>query len=951
MTTRSRTRQIGWRWTVAGGACAILIVAVAGARADTPPAGTIAAYHVLGATEHSGVMATRVTIAVVDPNADPALGAAEWELRVALKAGGELVVRVVSERVPMTTADDCGEVVRYVYQPPGERPIEYRDEATGLAVLPMFGFRENMLPVASADAPYVDGFAVSGRYLAQVLILDRVDRGPAVPELPDSKLLELRPDLLVGTSRSVRDDGTPPKEGENYRYVPFVGKDYDEMIDAGINYYGVTAEQVDFVRDRAVFWRGPARFPVDYYRSNFYGDAMYLDEPAVRLGWQGITPERLYHPQQVASFLTDRVTAMYADRDATRLLVRGLKDAHVDAGLIQPIGPVVPVWDTEYQTAFYQLAAGAPGIVHEGRYVEHGYGWSPNQLFGRGLHVTPEEMLLCYYAFMRGAARVFDGDWGMSIYGQSDPAMRLEAMTLAYDLGARWIWMWTSDHGHHVPYVEQLRLARELTDHADDVPRGDRIALREAARVAIVFPVGYTLSWGAMWGQRAFEHECVNRTGTAYREVVAAAMWEGVLCARQGVLFDFVVDHPNLRALGYERLLYVGENAGVTPVPADVPAEPAVYPAPKLAVEETLLAAPPPAADKALAVASPAFGRPIKVDGDLADWPANGWLEMTDKPSGGGAWEGPADLSARLAFAYDASALYVAARVQDDVQSQPFRGWHLWEGDCIQIGLNPLNESNNQCYTENQHEFGLALVAGRPIVWRWHGRRGQPLDEMAEATVAIRRDETAHTTIYEAAVPLASLAPLVPSIQSAIGFCVVINDNDGKGRDTFAELVPGAMTQGKHPAKYPLLRFEPPAPGARSPSAGTLAAVVWRDTVAAQGEPLTFDVLTTSGGDKLRLAITLESLEPRLALPVRAETTLSPGPIAKVRLPATVGPGRYRLHAVVSANGGATLCDERVTVFVCPAQSPLQDAPRSASAAHGALRAVAGATSRPVRHE
>jgi hypothetical protein len=34
-----------------------------------------------------------------------------------------------------------------------------------------------------------------------------------------------------------------------------------------------------------------------------------------------------------------------------------------------------------------------------------------------------------------------------------------------------------------------------------------------------------------MWGQRPFSFESRNRKGTPYREVVAATMWDGLLCA------------------------------------------------------------------------------------------------------------------------------------------------------------------------------------------------------------------------------------------------------------------------------------------------------------------------------------------------------------------------------------------------------------------------------------
>jgi hypothetical protein len=86
-------------------------------------------------------------------------------------------------------------------------------------------------------------------------------------------------------------------------------------------------------------------------------------------------------------------------------------------------------------------------------------------------------MFRCYFAFLRGAARVFDKDWGMSIYGQADQEVSLLGMTMAYDRGARYIWFWSSDRDHHLPFEEQLELAAGLSDHVRKHPRGERRAL------------------------------------------------------------------------------------------------------------------------------------------------------------------------------------------------------------------------------------------------------------------------------------------------------------------------------------------------------------------------------------------------------------------------------------------------------------------------------------------
>jgi len=782
-------------------------------------------------------------------------------------------------------------------------------------------FRELFLPVPQPEPVLIDGFAAAGRYLAHVIVLDRVTRTVPAEPINDATVLPLRPDLLVGTSRNFKDDGKGrPSPTADYHYIPFTDADYDEMIDAGANYFGVQGDQVDWVRHRPVFYRGPGAFPEDWYRSNYMPIAMFSDEPMVRLSWQLDIPPQLSHPQQMASFLESRVRHIYATIHDLAPIQRVFP---TPLGLSTRDHIHTPTWETEYQTAFYQLAGGAAGIVHEGRYVREGYGWHPTALFGPGLEVTPREMLQCVYAFLRGAARAFDGDWGTSIYGQSDPNLRVEALTLAYDMGAKYLWFWTSDHDHHMPYPDQLALTRALIAHADAHPRDGLDRLRDRARVGIVFPAGYTLSWGDMFNQPTLGFERINHTGTAYREVVAAAMWEGVLCAKQGVSFDFTVDHAGLADLGYEELRIVGEDASVTRVPLRVSTRPVV---PDVGVE--LGGASPlpstPVPDDAL-TAIPVRAGQITIDGQLDDWADGRFLIHQEAPSGGGAWDGSADFAAAIAFAYDASFLYVAARVTDDQYDQPYYGWEMWNGDSVQIAFDPMNEPVDPGYTLNQHEIGFGLADGRPVAWRWNGRRGQPACEMSDVRCAIRLMRGARPgLVYEAAIPLSELAPLAPAITPVVGFAVTFNDGDNGQRETFHETSPGAMTEGKHPVRFRKLYFPPPDDDARQRVRGprAWAAVIWHDTVAPVGGTLTAELATCAWDEReITLTARMTPLEPLAGLAGSASATCSATAAPQrhpVRITADTEPGRYRLTLTANDDTAATLARESMTVFIYP---------------------------------
>jgi hypothetical protein len=167
-------------------------------------------------------------------------------------------------------------------------------------------------------------------------------------------------------------------------------------------------------------------------------------------------------------------------------------------------------------------------------------------------------------AFLRGAARCTGKDWGISIYGQSDPEINPVAVTMAYDLGARYIWFWTSDHQHNLPWREQLELSRTVMRRARENPRPPREDLIRKAEVAVAFPEGYTYFPYHMWHNPRLGPNDLNHRGMVHREVIANAMWEGILCLKQGIPFDFVVDGPHLEEAGYPKVIRVGYDGEAT---------------------------------------------------------------------------------------------------------------------------------------------------------------------------------------------------------------------------------------------------------------------------------------------------------------------------------------------------------------------------------------------------
>ncbi|MGW5193792.1 sugar-binding protein [Kribbella sp. NPDC004138] len=177
-------------------------------------------------------------------------------------------------------------------------------------------------------------------------------------------------------------------------------------------------------------------------------------------------------------------------------------------------------------------------------------------------------------------------------------------------------------------------------------------------------------------------------------------------------------------------------------------------------------------------------------------------LEGTGTPPVTG-WGGPSDLSGSLWLTHDDQNLYLSAKVTDDVFSQPNRAGNIWGGDGIQLGMTagaPGEATSTQ-------EIGVALTDAGPVdTWRWTptSRTGTPPGVQAKVV----RDEAAHTTTYEIAVPWSTLG--FAAEDRLLSATVVLNENDGTGRRGWLTWGKG-VAETKNPALFNAVRLDPAA--------------------------------------------------------------------------------------------------------------------------------------------
>lgn len=464
-------------------------------------------------------------------------------------------LRALTDRTPFERRSGDVKFQRYqLHLPETGEALEYRDEHTQRALLPGWAdFQRDFVPHPSDATHYRNGIPQTLEFLGQVLTL--VSVGPAEwPAWKDVKLLSLDRECLVGTSRNFKDaEGHRlPQEPtkQDYTYVEFKEDDYRTMIDAGINLFTLKPHQEAWVRDKPVFYiRHPMakpviHFPADLFRANYLGPVMFMDEPSILMVGDPNIHNTLRYFSDAAALIAKRTRTTYDDDGSygSWAFDKQLRQLGFNLGDMKIQQWDYPSWETYDDTAHYQFAGGAIGFVHEGRYQLPDFDKKVAAYTGLDRKHTPDEMLRFHYAIMRGAARRFGGYWGTAIYGQADPAFSDRALTLAYDLGARYLWFWTSDHDHHLPWPEQLELARKIRDHKRAHPRPSIYGKPPKLDTLILIPNGYFISLRNLWWVRELDKERQNESSQKYRRLVQNVFKEVYRCFDRHEDFDIDVD-------------------------------------------------------------------------------------------------------------------------------------------------------------------------------------------------------------------------------------------------------------------------------------------------------------------------------------------------------------------------------------------------------------------------
>ena len=492
-----------------------------------------------------------------------------WQMEISTKTdstnGPACVVRALTSIDPLNNrGDEAMRFLRYQLQVPDTGEIlEYVDVHSRQALLPPWvDFTKYFVPNPIALSRSHLGPPETCAFLGHVLSLQASSHDGTWKEWANVKRLDLDREVLVGTGRNFKDaEGkrlpqTPQRT--EYTYVGFTEPDYRTMIDAGINIFMVDGNQQQWVRSEPVFYLNIApfvpRFPIDFYRANYIGMSMFMDEPASILTWDQFAQGKVKYFSDAVTLIEKRTTVGYDTQPWGRNWLHSyLAGGGFNFGEMKISQTECPVWETFFDRTFYCMKGGGSGIVHEGRYNLDTFNSVMERTDRLKRKFTTTEMLHYYYGFLRGGTRPFGKFWGMAIYGQCDTNIAPQAFSLAYDMGARYFWFWTSDHDHHVPWPEQLQLARQLKEYVAKHPRRSIYEPPQKVDTLITVPNGYFVSFD--WS--GWLHILDDRTGVEskrFQHLLQAAYDEVHKCIKRGEDFDFAVDDGR-PIKGYRRVV------------------------------------------------------------------------------------------------------------------------------------------------------------------------------------------------------------------------------------------------------------------------------------------------------------------------------------------------------------------------------------------------------------
>ena len=158
-------------------------------------------------------------------------------------------------------------------------------------------------------------------------------------------------------------------------------------------------------------------------------------------------------------------------------------------------------------------------------------------------------------------------------------------------------------------------------------------------------------------------------------------------------------------------------------------------------------------------------------------------------------WLGADDLSADIRFLWDDDYLYVGLDVTDDFAGAITRSDNeLWLLDGLQFLIDPMRTSKQK---SGKYDYSLAEGSKGLQTWCTLTASGTaPTGNVPEIKIGLKRaGNGTGTAVYEIAIPWSRLAPFKPETGGNLGFTLIVNEDDGYGRDSYMMWFGNASTK------------------------------------------------------------------------------------------------------------------------------------------------------------
>ena len=163
-------------------------------------------------------------------------------------------------------------------------------------------------------------------------------------------------------------------------------------------------------------------------------------------------------------------------------------------------------------------------------------------------------------------------------------------------------------------------------------------------------------------------------------------------------------------------------------------------------------------------------------------------------------WKGPKDLSADIRLSRTDTSLELRVDVTDDIHCQPYSGFSVWQGDNLQICFRFPSQ-------QDFWELGASLLdSGKTELFVFHAPENFKKENILRG-ISLKAERTGNLTSYRLNIPLKVCGLTAEQLRSGFRFNLLVNENDGDGRDGWLQIAPG-IGESKNPERFPFLLFE-----------------------------------------------------------------------------------------------------------------------------------------------